>query len=76
MLWVTVLALLSCGNGDGKAQKDTGAHIGKPEQVCLPPEPLRSLKQHQFLCVFYAEWQRKDYSNGLPEWGRETLQRL
>lgn len=37
MLWVTVLALLSCGNGDRKAQKDTGAHTGKPEQVCLPP---------------------------------------
>lgn len=73
MLWVTVLALLSCGTGNGKAQKATGAHRGKPEWICLLFEPLKYLKQHQFLCIFYAERQRKDCSNGLPEWGRETL---
>lgn len=44
MLWVTVLALLCCGPGDGKAQKDTGAHTGQLGRICLTPEPLRYLK--------------------------------
>lgn len=70
-LWVTALALLSCGSGDGKAQKDTGAHTGKPEGVCLPPESLGYLKKHRFLCIFYVERQRKDCGESLPEWSRE-----
>lgn len=71
MLVATALALLSCGSGDGKAPKDSAAHAGKPEGLCLPLEPRWLLKQHPFLCIFHVEQQREDGGEGLPEWSSE-----
>lgn len=48
-----------------------GDSKGKPEGVCLPPEPLWYSKRCRCLRVFDAERQRKDCGEGLPEWSGE-----